>query len=456
MSPALKLDNIIPHLLEYFPFEKYLSHLGYVRNEASDTKPFRAYVKNAKNKVKDIVFVSFIEGSYYYYSFHTKDHGDSITFVKNRIDKTDASANSTPLVIACKNMMIFMKEEGAKNEQAIEQENKVDRNELFNFLQNPFTSYYKLNQLHDYSYFKSLGIDDKTVDHNLFSGTIFNSTGIDIGGKTLNLTNTCFIMHDTDEKECGINYSNFLHDEENNTKQEINIYSLFTNKNRGLWFSNTLSFTKGRNRSEAILVNHPAEAVAHFYIHQNLANYFAYFETISEDNIVAIQKHVKKNNQKLTIATPNTKEAYLDDIKLYLAFIKDENITFSSLHEQIVTLRISRYLTNKEKLVKLIKSIDKLNHAFTKKNISLLGDSAKKYLKKEIIHKGSVNDNIEVKIPYTFYHLSNFADILSKTYPSEYISKFDKTEYLHWRNASQEYTKSIDKKFAKFQELIFS
>lgn len=454
MMSTIKLNDIIPKLLKHFPFEKYIVSIGYERNKSADTGSFKGYIKKRKDKVEDIVFISFIADAHYFYSFNHKDHGNAIEFVKNRIDKNEAIQSASSMIEACKKMLIYMNETGEERSQSID--NEIDKGNLFHFLQTPFTSYYKVNKLHDYSYFETLGINSEVVNHPLFDGTIFNSTGIGLKGKTLNVTNACFIMQDLNEKECGINYSNFLFDEKNDTKQEINIYSNFSEKNKGLWFSNTLSFTKGRNKSETILVNHPAEAVAHFYINQELVNYCSFFEKINVENINAIYKHTVKHSLKLKIATPNTKEAYLGDIQLYLSFIKDDHIEYIGIDENILTIKIHKYFTNKDKLLKLLKGVERFNKNYLTKNISMLGNSVKFFIKKDIITRNQTEKDIELKIPYTYKHLEGISNAILKAYPTDYITKFEKTEFIHWRNASQNYTHTIEKKIEKIQELIFS
>ncbi|WP_197474613.1 hypothetical protein, partial [Tenacibaculum ovolyticum] len=255
-------------------------------------------------------------------------------------------------------------------------------------------------------------------------------------------------------KECGINYSNLLHDEINKTKKEVNLYSNFSDKEKGLWFSNRLSFTRGRNKSEMILVNHPAEAISHFNIYQEITNYCSFFESTSQTTINSIKKHIKKNNLKLKISTPNTKEAYLDDLKLILEIIKDDHIDFIQIDQNVIIVKIQKFLTNKTKLVKLMRLIEKFNKEYITKNIKYLGNSVKTYIKKDIIHFNQGEDFIDLKIPYTFQHISCFTELLLKAYPSEYISKIEKTEHIHWRKASQEYTKKIDKKFIELEELL--
>ncbi|WP_157578301.1 hypothetical protein, partial [Tenacibaculum ovolyticum] len=206
MMSTINLNDIIPKLIKCFPLEDYLKEVGYKYNPSSDIKHFKSYILLDKNnKTEDLLFISFILNTYYFYSYKNKDHGNSVEFFKNRIDKNEAITSTTSIIEACKKMFVFMTEKGIDNALPIvDFNNEINKNELFHFLQTPFTSFFNLNTLHDFSYFNSLGVDDTSLKHKLFEGTVYNSSGLGVKGKTLNIINTCFIMYDSDEKECGI------------------------------------------------------------------------------------------------------------------------------------------------------------------------------------------------------------------------------------------------------------
>lgn len=453
MMSTIKLTNIIPKISEHFPFEIYLEEKGYVNNKDLNVKDYKGFIKkDEQNVTQDIIFLTLDNNKHYhYYSFNHKDHGNAIDFVKNRVSNEDVLHDHSALITACRIMLIFMNEQGT-----ITPSNSLvtgSKHDFDAFIKNSFSSYYPLSPITDFSYFGLLGINKETVEHPLFEGTVFNAPGLTIKDKknntkkTLsNIINTCFLMYDHKEHECGLNYSNFLYADENNTNQELNIFAPFSNQDKGVWFSNEIDFIKGRRKTKLVLVNHPAEAIAHFYIHQDLQNYASYFDMLSSENIKTIVNHVKLNNLEITLASPNKKENLLDDLRLICAFLNDKYVHFSHVENQRIYINIEQLNTPKNELVELLRSIEKLNKSVVMNTVKILGDSSRKYLQEDLVKYTKTAGNIIVlNIPYSYTHLYKFIKNILRTYPSPYLNKMDKTEHIHWRKASQYYYNTLHK-----------
>lgn len=434
MMAFVDLKEVIPKIIKNINFEEYLLDNQYRLLPNKNVKGFKCYSKQTSLILEDdIVFVGFHNGAGIYYSSLFSDSGNILDFVKNRIElETDYETfapSKDHFIEAVLKLVSYINENG---ENEVKRDLNTTLDDIKKVKENTFTTYYNCEPIFDTKYLESFNISKKIIDHPIFKNTIYSSRGLIYNEQQLDIINTAFPLFNESGKECGLYFENNI---ENNKKVESSIdFFAPGTVNSGLWFSNNFlqnksASTKGYIKPKVTIVNNPKDALAHFSHLRENRFYVAVF-TQDETSIEHIKSIVNRSRGNLFLAGNCTIYNFVQEVKLIIKMV-DANIEFVKENSDNILVKFDK--SEQKFFDKILKMIKKHNASKYEKTIERLGDSAKPFLKNDlIIPSQDKEDNIFLRIPKDFKTLYFFEQILIKIFPASFNIFIEKPMYLDW------------------------
>lgn len=423
-----KLKTIIPKIERNIAFRDYLLHNGYRSIPDKDFYGFVCYVKE-ETTMFDIVFIGNLGGHEFFYSSTRGDTGNIVDFVKNRLgldgDLGSFAPDKDSLVEACKKLIGFLNSHGKSKAF---REKRAERDALTLLSNKAFTTYYQARPISDPGFFKALKINEGTVTDPVFSGKMFNAPGpapklVDPGQG-----HAAFPIVNRQGNESGL-YLEKLEKNEKGKDQRRQFFAPASSRS-DLWLSNNIT-SHGKQRPKLTIVESPLEALAHFQFLKENRYYASIFE-VEEATLEFITSILKKERATLYLALNATIASFVKEIRILLGVLSSKHdLSLLENNQNHILIHIGQ---SEEKYFKtLIARIKRYNNSKIKAVVTLLGDSCRDHLRKDLMdYNLNAKGNLLVRVPKDFRTLYGFEKILVSTFPGTAPLYVEKPMWQDW------------------------
>jgi hypothetical protein len=451
MMAFANLVDIIPQILENISFKEYLLNTGYKSLPNKNIKGFECFTKKNNIINDDVIFLGFYNNREIFYSLLFNDIGSILDFVKNRIELENEyetfEPNKDHLIEACRKLIIYINEHG---ETKSELNFKTLQEDFYNLQKESFTKHHNAELIYDYSFLQEFELSESIIDHPVFRGKIYNTTGLLYNDKKMNVINTAFPLYTSNNKECGLYLENIINSPK---KEEISFFAP-NSMTSGLWISNNyqeketfitkdLKTKTKKYKTKVTIVNSPKDALAHF---SNLKENRMYLSLFEEDQRTYnhIREILTKENGVLYLASNISVLDFVREIKIMISFL-EKNVTFINENYDYIVLEIDK--SQEHLFEKLFRQIKRNNSLKLEKIIETLGNSSKEHLSKDLI-KASLaeNGNVILTVPKNFKTLYHFEKILLNIFSYPFDIIIEKPMYLNWIKQNKTLKNSVKMK----------
>lgn len=434
MMSYADLSKVIPQILKSIHFHDYLLFKNYKILKDKTYKGLKCYRKDS-DEFDDIIYVGNVGKEETYYSVHYNDKGNIIDFVKNRIEIEEHYINFTPekdhLIEACKELIVYLNENG---ESSTDKGEETSKNDLKELMMNSFTNHYNATSVVDYNFLESLKIKKSIADHRLFQDRIFNSRGLMFNRNFYDVINMAFPIYDINSRECGLYYENFLKIEDDK-KTHFEFFASHSVKT-GIWMSN--EFKRTANQTIALtIVDRPIEAISHFqYIKQD-RRYVSVFD-VEEVTLKHLTNFLNQGRTSLYLAFNVNMESFIKEIRILVTFLSlEHDIQFVQNTNKDIWLRFA-IKSEKRYFERFLKRIKYHNNNKLKNVIGVLGEKSTQFIKDDMIKVSEdQNGDLTVKVPKNFKTLYRFEKILISSFPKHIPIQIEKPTHLSWKNQNK-------------------